>query len=176
MQSTHPSHAALHTSNTVSLFREDPRLPPTRLTRNPKPASLNTSPDRSHNSADTQRQQRIAEQLSRTREDILCAFVSLVPFSGPKPSGLPEFEEAAKLSQPSGGLIFVFTQESALLKILAANAVSRPRHCIEPFFRQGFAAVNTLSITSRFNAFERFIDQVQQLRSLSDIDTSNSLV
>jgi hypothetical protein len=39
----------------------------------------------------------------------------------------------------------------------------RPRNGIEALFRQGFTAMNTLSVTSRFNSLERFIDQIEQL-------------
>jgi hypothetical protein len=82
----------------------------------------------------------------------------------PKPSGLPEFEEAANyLKTAQRGLIFVFTEESALLKILTTDAMPRPRNGVEALFRQGFTAMNTLSVTSRFNSLERFIDQIEQL-------------
>lgn len=90
--------------------------------------------------------------------------VPFVPFCGTKPSGLPEFEEAANyLETAQRGLFFIVTEEPALLKILTTDAMSRPRYGVEALFRQGFTAMNTLSITSRFNSLERFINQIEQL-------------
>ena len=60
-------------------------------------------------------------------------------------------------------LVVVFAEQSALLQILATNAVSRPGHRIEALLRQCLAAVNTLAITRRFNPLECFINQIQHL-------------
>src|SRR6185503_2432843 len=76
-------------------------------------------------------------------------------------SGLPESRRPQILSQRKSSLVFIVTEQSALLQILAANAVSRPRHRVETFLRQCFTAVNTLPITRCFDSFERLIDQVQ---------------
>jgi hypothetical protein len=87
-----------------------------------------------------------------------------VPFCGTKPSGLPKFEEAANyLKTAQRGLIFIVTEEPALLKILTTDAMSRPRNGVETLFRQGFTAMNTLSVTGRFDSLKRFIDQIEQL-------------
>ena len=59
--------------------------------------------------------------------------------------------------------VVVVAEQSALLQILATHAVPRPRHRIEALLRQCLAAVNTLAITSRFNALEGFVNQIQQL-------------
>src|SRR5829696_8108836 len=81
-----------------------------------------------------------------------------------KTSGLPESEEAAKLSQPQNrNLIFVVAQQPALLQVLAAHAVAPPRHRIQTLLRQHFTAVNTFAVTRNLNPFQRFVDQIQQL-------------
>ena len=49
------------------------------------------------------------------------------------------------------------------MKILTTDAMPCPRNGIEALFRQGFSAMNALSVTRRFNALERFINQVEQL-------------
>ena len=67
------------------------------------------------------------------------------------------------MSNSQRRLIFVVAEQSALLKILTTDAMPCPRNCIEALFRQGFSAMNTLPVTSRFNALQRFIDQIQQL-------------
>jgi hypothetical protein len=85
----------------------------------------------------------------------MCLFVA-------KTKRPPRIEEAAELCQTvTVFLVFIVAEQSALLQILAANAVSRPRHCIEAFLRQCFTAVNTLTVTGCFDSLERFIDQVQ---------------
>jgi len=66
--------------------------------------------------------------------------------------------------QPVTRVLFVvFAKQSALLQILATNAVPRPRYRIQALLRQCLAAVNTLAITRRLDPLECLINQIQHL-------------
>lgn len=59
-----------------------------------------------------------------------------------------------------GLLFFLFVQEAALMQVLAAHAMSRPRHCFEPLLRHRLAAANALSIAAVVHPHQRLVDQV----------------
>ena len=121
-------------------------LSPTRFARNAIPARLDT----------------IAANAARLRVDN-CEQGVGEEHAFKYQNGLPDrFEEAAMSLLPNTGrlmrLIVVFAKQSALLQILATNAVPRPRHRIEALLRQCLAAMNTLAIAGRFDPRERFVN------------------
>jgi len=122
------------------LTGEDPRSIPTLFTCNSKSSLLNTG-------TTDYTDLRIGK-----REDCI---VEIHIYNQKRP---PRIRGGRKFYQTKSRLLFVVAQHPALLQVLAANAVSRPRHCIETFLRQCFTAVNTLAVTGSFDPFEGFVD------------------
>src|SRR5215216_1404419 len=132
--------AALQTN--PFLILENPCFTPTRLTRNPEPPTLDTF---SADYADLWICKR-EDRIVNTRE---------VHTKNKRP---PRIEEAANYLTPKPNLIFVVAQQPALLQVLAAHTVSRPRHRVKTLVRHRLTTVNTLAITRIFDTFKRFID------------------